>query len=513
MQSVDHYSLPTATDSERLLSNITSDDPLTEIASADELQPTITEVEGPIPRFVPIDQSIVLPRGDSQDPHFLTNIDQPDTSRQDFVEGTVTNSHPPLNPISGPNKRNENKKACLKQLPPTQKPQKQDSGPNLLPPLSRLPPTAGLPYYHEQSYPSLVQMSHPTELHPSSTSLNPQTNPLLVHVPPGGYQLTRPVLEDHLSFQQCPCYLTHGFIPHSAPPYQQVYVPLQPGSAPYAPLTGTGQDTLVYPDMYSGPRQTLIPTQSYPNIDHIFPYDPNCQRPSIFIPYAVQEALTTLQPPVSAPSGKTKTHRTSKKEALRKRDLETATKSSEDPSMIKKSKVDPVVPQTVPGEMLLQQAPHSSMTTAPHYRTDNILPCISANFNPFYPQFVPTANSFYQQGHVPYYQQHMIEPEKRQQSRRALFQFQGAPPSEDSLGVQPLENTPQTKMSPTSTSITTPEVDTNSASQISKNSDHPCIIQQNSGNNTLLRQNRANIPPPISLPPHINNFVNSDTIS
>ena len=516
MQSVDHYSLPTATDRERLLSNMTSpnDDPLTEIASADELQPTITELDGPMVQFVPIEQSMVPSKRDSEEATFLSSPDHINASRQESGEvpltsSTATNSPPP--PCQ--NKRNENKKASHKLPSQAQKPQKQEPPTQLFPALPRPPPPAGLPYYPDHSYPSLVSMPNLHEPHPQTNPLNPQINPLLLqcHIPQGGYQLTRPLLEDHPALQQCPCYLTHSFTPHSAPPYQHIYVPLHPGSAPYAPIP-TSQDALLIPDMYTGARQTFVPTQPYPTMDHIFPYDPAYQRPSLFIPYAVQDALTTLQPPVAV-AGKGKTQRVNKKETVRKRDLAVPAKPGEDLSLIKKSKVDSVPQAVVPEEVLVQPPPHPNMPAAPYYRPDNMLPCITTNFNPYYSQFVPTANNLYPQGHIPYYQpQQQIEPDKRQQSRRALFQYQGAPLSEDSLGVQPLENTPQTKMSPTSTSITTPEVD-NSATH-PNNSDHPCgVVQQNSGNTTLLRQNRANIPPPISLPPHINNFVISDTIS
>ena len=499
MQSVDHYSLPTATESERLLADIThGDDPLTEIASADELQPTITEVDGPIPRFIPIDQSMVHDKRGSQEMSFLIPTEQADTSRQvpgeeTFANGTISSQTIPLS-ISAPNKRDEQKKAGLKQ-PPASPPkhQKQDPGPHLLPPLSRHPAALpGIPFYHEQTYPSLVQMPHL----PDQPSLPiQQTNPLLLqcHIPPGGYQMARPILEDPLSFQHCPCYLTHGFMPHSAPPYQQVYVPLQPGAVPY-----TSQDNLLLPEMYAAPRQTLIPAQPYPNMDHIFPYDPAYPRHSLFIPYAVQEALTTLQPPTAIIEKSKTTRGQGKKEPARKRELDSAPKPGEDnPSMsqVKRSKMDPMPQPALPADFLLQQAPLGMTSAPPYYRTDNMLPCISTNFNSYYPQFLPAY-------------QHQIEPEKRQQPRRALFQFHGAPPSEDSLGVQPLDKTPQKKMSPTSTSnVTSSEVESSS-----KNSDHPCgIVQQNSGNGTLLRQNRSNIPPPISVPPHINNFVISDT--
>ena len=499
MQSVDHYSLPTATDSERMLGDITQgDDPLTEIASADELQPTITEVDGPIPRFIPIDQSMVQEKRDSQEMSFLIPTEQADTSIQVTGEENFANDATPPLPISTPSKRNEHKKAGLKH-PPTSPPRKQDLGPLLLPPLSRL---SGLPFY-EQTYPSLVQMPHLPEPQAASTlPTHPQANPLLLqcHIPPGGYQMTRPLLEDPVSFGHCPCYLTHSFLPHSAPPYQQVYVPLQPGAAPYP-----SQENLLLPELYAAPRQALVPAQPYPNMDHIFPYDPAYPRHSLFIPYAVQEALTTLQSP-AAVAEKNKTSRgQSKRDQARKRELESAAKvGEENPSAphVKKSKMEPV-PQP---DLLPQQVPLSMTSAPPYYRTDGMLPCISTNFNSYYPQFLP-APANYPQPPVPCYQP-QVEPEKRQHSRRALFQFQGAPSSEDSLGVQPLDKTPQKNMSQISTStVTSSEVETSS-----KNSDHPCgVVQQTSGNSTLLRQNRANIPPPISVPPHINNFVISDT--
>ena len=518
MQSVDHYSLPIATDSERLLADIPpGDDPLTEIASADELQPTITEVDGPIPRFIAIDQSMVQDKRDSQEMSFLIPTEQADTSRQmsgeeSFANGTTSPLTLPLS-ISTPTKRNEHKKAGLKH-PPVSPPRKQDPGPLLLPPLSRPPTTGlpGLPFYQDQTYPSLVQMPHlPDPQAPSTLPMHSQTNPLFLqyHIPPGGYQMTRPLLEDPASFGHCPCYLTHSFMPHSAPPYQQVYVPIQPGTAPYASLS-TSQESQLLPELYTAPRQTLIPAQPYPNMEHIFPYNPTYPRHSLYIPYAIEEALTHVQPPTSILE-KTKTTRgQSKRDQSRKRELESAHKLGEDnPSVshIKRSKMEPAPQPALPGDLLPQQVPHNITSAPPYYRTDNMVPYITTNVNSYYPQYLPAPGSAYPQPPFPYYQ-HQPEPEKRQQSRRALFQFQGAPPSEDSLGVQPLDKTPQKKMSPTSTSnVTSSDVECSS-----KNSDHPCgIVQQNSGNSTLLRQNRSNIPPPISVPPHINNFVISDT--
>lgn len=353
-----------------------------------------------------------------------------------------------------------------------------------------------------------------------------------------------------------------GIMPHSAPPCHSYFVP----NAHYPPAcfqAPTRPDQPMYISDMPYPTSTLPPylgcSAPYASVDSLAQHDLSTSGRAAFVPCLIQDALDNLQirqqqqhlhnqyylqqqSHVYAQEtsfGDNETLNDSNFHpvtALGKRDMTSLDLVGDDQS---DDIIDPLNSQNKKPKVFKDQ----------FCPNDTLLPYLPSHVNPCPAQFIPLAgHPLYNPSYLPYpyYQNCPPMPtdppnydvainDKQKHSRRALFKSNEHPPfqpSEDSLGVHPLENSPQSRvfecdLNKVDEDFTDIPLEQNNTiktklhqkqhhqpqdEQLLPNLDGTSVNESSSTSSSSLRRNRSNVPPPISVPPCINHYTISDPI-